>query len=196
MDNTIFRTELLTNKALSLYKNRIGYRDDTLFSEMIQLPTDRHDPLDVVMTEIVNCGKYEICDFMILHYGKILSRHDYRLLERIVYDTKQNGFPALNADEREHLVRIIDKLVGSCNYCVWLCANPMDIYNYYIKEYIPKAIKSDPEMASHFPDYTEKSSLLPTDYISQYVTAVEIPDNMVFLCDIGNQGSLVAYSSR
>ncbi len=72
----------------------------------------------------------------------------------------------------------------------------MDIYSYYIKEYIPKAIKTEPEMASHFPDYAEKSSLLPTDYISQYVTAIEIPDNMVFLCDIGNQGALIAYKSK
>ncbi len=196
MDNTIFRTELLTNKALSLYKNRIGYRDDTLFSEIIQLPTDRHDPLDVVMTEIINCGKYEICDFLILHYAKILSRHDYRLLESIVYDIKQNGFPTLKAEERQHLVRIIDKLLGSCDYCVWLCADPMDIYNYYIKEYIPKAIRTNPDMLSQFPDYAQKSSMPDADYIDQYVTSVELPDNMMFLCDLGDQGALVAYSSR
>lgn len=186
--------EYLTEKAKAILDKKCGYRDDTLFPKINELSTNKTNPLDVVSTEILYCGKYEICDFFINHYSDILSRNDYRLLINLVSQIKTTGFPIIDIDKKEQIRRVTYKLVGDLDYCIWLCASPEDIFNYYIKEYIPKADKIEPGYADKCPDFNNKSKMAFDEYKDKYVSAITIPDNYVILCDLGISGSLIAFS--
>ena len=194
MGATTCKYEYLTDKARAILDNRCGYRDNTLFPQIDELSTSRTNPLDVVTTEILYCGKYEICDFLINHYSEMLSRSDYRLLLNLVRQIKTTGFPIIDIDKKEQLSRVTNKLVGDMNYCLWLCAEPEDIYNYYIKEYIPKADKIQPGYADKCPDYKVKSELPFNDYKEKFVETIAIPKEAVVLCDLGISGSLIAFN--
>lgn len=189
------KPQYYTPDATAILKNQKGYRDDTLFPpQPVPLPTDKHDPCDVVCTEILGCGKYEICDHLLLHEADRLSRFDVRLLVEITRRIKTELEPAVSPDERAQLRGIIRRLVGGRDYCVWLCAYPEQIYDYYLKEYIPKADRNQPGYAALCPAYDHKAALSREDYISQYVTAYQVPGDSVILCDLGIQGILVAMS--
>ncbi|MCR5656849.1 MAG: hypothetical protein K6G06_05235 [Butyrivibrio sp.] len=174
-------------------ENKMGYRDDTLFLDIEGLSTSKTDPFDVVMTEILYCGKYEICIFILLYYSDVLSLRDYRLLNELIKIIKTIGFPVMDYDKKEQLKRIIAKLISGCDRCVWLCAAPGDIYDYYINGYIPKAEKVSSGFTDTCPDYEKKRMLSKEEYAEKYVTSVNLPENMVFLCDLGEAGALLAY---
>ena len=185
--------EYLTEKARAILDNKRGYRDNTLFPKIEELDTDIRNPLDVVSTEILYCGKYEICDFFINHYSDFLSRSDYRLLTNLVNQIKTTGFPILDEDKREQLSRVTYKLVGNLNHCIWLCATPEDIYDFYIKEYIPRADRLQPGYADKCPDFKAKSEMSFEDYKEKYVEEITIPEETVILSDLGKSGSLIAF---
>ena len=186
--------EYLTDKARAILDKSCGYRDNTLFPLIDELSTSKINPLDVVSTEILYCGKYEICDFLINHYSEVLSRSDYRLLLNLVRQIKTTGFPIIDIDKKEQLSRVTYKLVGDLDYCIWLCASPEDIYNFYIKDYIPKADKIQPGYADKCPDFYIKSELSLDDYKEKYIETVSIPKEAVVLCDLGVSGSLIAFN--
>ena len=185
--------EYLTDKAKAILDNRIGYRDKTLFPRINELDMNMRDPLDVMTTEILYCGKYEACDFIINHYVDILSRGDYRLLTNLVYQIKTTGFPIIDPLKKEQLRRVINKLTGDCNYCLWLCESPKDIYDFYIKDYIPRADKIEPGYAAKCPEFDIKASLSEEEYIERYVEETRLPGENVILCDMGVSGSLIAF---
>ena len=187
--------EYLTDKARAILDNRCGYRDNTLFPKIAELSTSSTNPLDVVSTEILYCGKYEICDFLINHYSEVLSRSDYRLLLNLVRQIKTTGFPIIDIDKKEQISRITNKLVGSLDHCVWLCALPEDIYDFYIKDYIPRADKIQPGYAEKCPDFFTKAELSLDDYTEKYIEKISIPENAVILCDLGISGSLIAFDN-
>ncbi len=188
--------EYLTDKARAILDNRCGYRDNTLFPKIDELSTSKINPIDVVSTEILYCGKYEICDFLINHYAEMFSRSDYRLLLNLVRQIKTTGFPIIDIDKKEQLSRVTYKLVGDMNYCVWLCASPEDIYSFYIKDYIPKADKIKPGYADECPNFKEKSEMAFEDYREKYITDVSIPNEAIILCDLGISGSLIAFNNH
>ncbi len=101
----------------------------------------------------------------------------------------------MDFDKKEQLERIASNVIGDCDYCVWLCASPEDIFSYYVKEYIPKAERIQPGYADECPDYRVKESMSLEEYSEKYVSRIVIPDNsdIRFLCDLGRAGSLVAY---
>ncbi|SEK29593.1 hypothetical protein SAMN04487770_101130 [Butyrivibrio sp. ob235] len=195
MNETSNRYEYLTNKARLILDSGKGYRDNTLFPEISALSTDKRDPIDVVTTEIMRCGKYEVCDFIINHYSSSLSHRDYRLLANLVYEIKTTGFPIIDSIKNDQLRRVVNKLTSRFNYCLWLCASPDDIYNHYIKEYIPKADKLKPGYADSCPDFSIKSSLSLEEYKNRYVEETNIPADNIILCDLGIEGVLIAYSN-
>ncbi len=194
MNNRDFKYEYLTEKAKTILNTGKGYRDNTLFPEISALTTDKHNPIDVVVTEIMYCGKYEVCDFLINHYSDRLSRSDYRLLANLVYEIKTTGFPIIDYLKNEQLRRVVNKLTIDCNCCFWLCASPDDIYNHYVKEYIPKADKIQPGYADSCPDYKIKAALSIDEYKSRYVDEINIPAQNVLLCDMGIEGILIAFN--
>ena len=171
----------------------MGFRDDTLFSDIEGLSTSKSDPFDVVMTEILYCGKYEICNFIQLCYGAALSLRDFRLLNELIRIIKTIGFPVMDYEKKEQLKRIIAKLISGCDRCVWLCAAPEDIYDFYIKGYIPRAEEASPGFTDTCPDYEKKSTLSKEEYAKRFVTSVNLPEDIVFLCDLGEAGALIAY---
>ena len=129
MEKLECKYEYLTEKARKIIDTGKGYRDNTLFPEISALKANKRDPIDVVTTEIMYCGKYEVCDFLINHYSSILSRSDYRLLTILVNEIKTTGFPIIDSDKNEQLRRVVNKLTRDLDYCLWLCASPDDIYN-------------------------------------------------------------------
>ena len=195
MNKTGFKFEYLTDKAREILSCGKGYRDDTLFPKRNDLSGSRTDPYNVILTEIVNCGKYEICDFLIIHYQELLSHSDYRLLTNIVSQTKAAGYPSVNSNGILQLRRIIQKIIADRNYCVWLCSSPNDIYTQYLTGYIPKADRLDPGYASTCPDFEKKISLSRDDYIKSYVSEVPIPEDAIPVCDLGMDGILLVFSS-
>ncbi|WP_029321217.1 hypothetical protein [Butyrivibrio sp. AE3004] len=194
MKNIDYKFEYLTEKAKTILNVKKGYRDDTLFPEISTLNTDKHNPIDVVTTEIMYCGKYEVCDFLINHYSDFLSISDYRLLTNLVYEIKTTGFPIIDHLKSEQLRRVVNKLTIDCNYCLWLCATPDDIYYHYVKEYIPKADKIQPGYADSCPDFKVKASLSLDKYKNRYVEEIDIPEKNVLLCDMGIEGVLIAFN--
>ncbi|WP_155831437.1 hypothetical protein [Butyrivibrio sp. LC3010] len=190
-----YKYEYLTKNAKMIIDSGTGYRDDTLFPRITALTTDKHNPIDVVTTEIMYCGKYEVCDFLINHYSALLSRSDYRLLASLVNEIKTTGFPIMDIDKHDQLKRVASKLTTNCNYCLWLCSSPDDIYNHYLKTYIPKADSLQKGYASTCPDYDIKSSLSLEEYKSRYVSTINIPAENIVLCDMGIEGILVAFNS-
>ena len=189
-----FKQEYLTENTARITTSKKCYRDNTLFPNRPELSGSKTDPYHVVLTEIINCGKYEICDFLIIQYSDYLSRADYRLLTRIVGETKQMGYPSPDVQLKLQLSRIIQKLIGDCNYCLWLCATPEDIYDYYLTTYIPKADKLEPGYAASCPDYDKKISLNREAYITKYVSEISLPEEIVPLCDLGREGALIAFN--
>ena len=187
-----YHVQYLTKEAAAIFDQRIGYRDDSLFPHTLRLTTDKHDPSAVVFTEVAGCGKLEICDFILLHYTSMLSHSDYRLLMDIIRQTRQTGYPTLSPDEGAQLCGITRRLAGENNYCVWLCSAPEHIYNYYLKDYIPRADRYQPGFAESCPEYEIKASMNSEEYISKYVHEYILSDNAVPLCDLGIQGVLVA----
>ncbi len=196
MNERMYKYEYLTEQARLMLDVKKGYRDNTLFPPLPELTGDKTAPLNVVMTEIINCGKYEICDFLIIHYMNYLSRADYRLLTEIVAQTKANGYPDLSPEKRSQLHRIISKLTGKCNYCVWLCSTPDDIYEQYLTGYIPKADKIAPGYAASCPDYDKKISMTKSSYEAEYISEISIPNHAVPLCDLGREGMLLAFEKK
>lgn len=193
MKTVSYNPNYLTESTALMVSTRCGYRDNTLFPNHAELSGRKTDPYHVVLTEIINCGKYEICDFIIIHYSAYLTRSDYRLLTSIVNDCKSAGYPTDSSQVRAQLSRIIQKLIGDCNYCLWLCATPVDIYDCYLTSYIPKADRLCPGYAASCPDYDVKKSLSPEEYISFYVSKIQLPENIVPLCDLGREGALIAF---
>ena len=193
MNDRIFKYEYLTEEARKILDTGEGYRDDTLFPARPELSRSKTNPVDVAITEIINCGKYEICDFLIIHYQSLLSRADYRLLTEIVESTKTYGYPETQPGKVLQLRRIIHKLTASCNFCLWLCSSPEDIYLQYLTGYIPRADKLDPGFADSCPDYRVKISLTKDEYIKAYVSKIPLPKDTVPLCDLGKDGILLAF---
>lgn len=193
MNDKNLRYTYITTSAQEIMKNGKGYRDDTLFPEISALKTDKHDPIDVVCCEILYCGKYELCDFLINHYSNLLSRSDYRLLTNLVHEIKTTGFPIIDLSKDEQLRRIVSKLTNGFNYCVWLCSSPSDIYEHYVLDYIPRADKFQPGYAASCPDYNIKASLSLEEYKNRYVTEIDVPADNILLCDMGIEGILIAF---
>ncbi|WP_026490595.1 hypothetical protein [Butyrivibrio sp. XPD2002] len=191
MENVEYK--YLTEKARKILETGKGYRDNTLFPSINALTTSKYDPTSVVSTEIMYCGKYEICDFLINHYSALLSRSDYRLLTNLVYEIKTTGFPIIDLEKSEQLKRVVKKLTPDLNHCLWLCSSPDDIYNHYVKDYIPKADKIQPGYAASCPDFDIKASMTLEEYKTEYVSEVIIPSENVLLCDMGTAGALIAF---
>ncbi|SDB55797.1 hypothetical protein [Butyrivibrio sp. INlla16] len=187
------RNDYLTWDAREIIENKIGYRDDTLFPANGTLSTNKRNPMDVAITEILSCGKYEICDFIIIHYADMLSRRDYRFLLLLIDEIKYSGYPILDSQMHVQLRRIIEKLIQGFDYCIWLCAEPDIIYDYYLKDYIPKAEKSDPGFMDSCPEYSIKAELSKREYIERYVTSYNIPKDYLILCDLGKEGILICW---
>ncbi len=196
MNEMIFKYEYLTTEARKILDEHKGYRDDTLFPIRDDVAGEKTDPINVVVTEIINCGKYEICDFFINHYQDILSRADYRLLTGIVSQSKLSMYPALTGRQKEQLIGIIRKIIGDSNYCVWLCSSMDDIYEQYLIGYIPKADGIEPGYAKTCPDYQKKVSLPKEEYFAEYISEIDIPNNPVLLCDLGKDGILIAFDGK
>ena len=184
--------ERLSAEARVLFNNGRGYRDDTLFPPIPELITDKREPGDVVLTEVIACGKLEVCDTLLLHYEALLSRGDYRLLTTIVRKTREAGRISLGADGAAQLRGIVRRLTGECDSCLWLCAEPRHIYDCYIMGYIPKADEAQPGYAASCPDYEIKRTLGIDEYTARYVREVKLPEHITLLCDLGEAGMLVA----
>ncbi len=194
MENVEYK--YLTEKARTILESGRGYRDNTLFPSISVLTTSKYEPTSVVSTEIMYCGKYEICDFFINHYSSLLSRSDYRLLTNLVYEIKTTGFPIIDLDKSKQLKRVVKKLTIDYDYCLWLCSSPDDIYNHYVKDYIPKADKIQPGYAASCPDFDIKASLSLEEYRKRYVEEIIIPSENVLLCDMGTAGILIAFKKE
>ncbi|MBE5842976.1 MAG: hypothetical protein E7302_02195 [Butyrivibrio sp.] len=193
MEKVTFKKEYLTSHALAILNNREGFRDDTLFPRLPELQTDKNNPFDVVTTEILSCGKYEICSFIQMHYLDYLSKRDYRFLDEVIAVIKTIGYPIIDYEKKEQLLRIISKLIDKSNYCVWLCSSAEDIYNYYIKDYIPRADKISEGYAASCPDFEIKSACSLDEYANKYVSKIQLPDEFTFLCDLGEAGALMCF---
>ncbi|WP_408071244.1 hypothetical protein [Butyrivibrio sp. JL13D10] len=196
MSESSLEYKYLTKNTITILESKKGYRDNTLFPEISSLNTDKHNPIDVVTCEIMYCGKYEVCDFLINHYQNYLSRSDYRLLTSLVYEIKTTGFPIIDSQKSEQLRRIISKLTAGFNYCLWLCSSPTDIYIHYVKDYIPKADKIQPGYAASCPEFDIKSELSLEEYKSRYVEEIDIPAENLVLCDMGIEGALIVFSNN
>ena len=196
MGDISFKKEYLTTQALTILQNHKGFRDDTLFPRLPELPTDKNNPFDVITTEILSCGKYEICSFIQMHYLEYLSKRDYRFLDEIIAVIKTVGYPIIDYEKKEQLMRIVQKLIGHNDHCVWLCASAADIYNYYIKDYIPRADKLSEGYAASCPDFYEKEKCTAAEYADRYVSEIIIPEDFIFLCDLGAAGALICFNNQ
>ncbi len=195
MREITYKPEYLTEQAVKILTQGRGYRDNTLFPAIQGLKRKKTDPTDVVLTEIFNCGKYEICDFFIIYYQSLLSRNDYRLLLQIVNEIRKNSYPEINSERCDAITRITGRITLDCDYCLWLCASPDDIYENYLHRYIKKANALNPGYADSCPNYHEKVKLNKEDYKRIYVSEILIPKRAVPLCDLGKDGMLIAFKN-
>ncbi len=195
MEKVTFKKEYLTSQALTILNSHEGFRDDTLFPRLPELSTDKTNPFDVLTTEILSCGKYEICSFIQMHYLDYLSKRDYRFLDEVIAVIKTIGYPIIDYEKKEQLLRIISKLIDKNDYCVWLCSSPKDIYNYYIKDYIPRADKISEGYAASCPEFSLKAACSLEEYAEKYVTKIQVPEEFIFLCDLGEAGALVSFKT-
>ena len=141
----------------------IGYRDNGLFGD------GWHFPMLVAYYETQELGNTDIPEHILNHFSEALSEKERLFLQDIV-----DG----NVDEIDKIAfgRIIDKIRGEKDTCLWLCRTPEDVYNSYVAS-----------MQGNDISYEE---------YRQNITAYEIPNDSVVLADNGSEGVLYCFKQE
>lgn len=165
-----------SEEAQKMYQTRKGYRDDSLFGEYGN-EVGYHDPVEVLLYETLELQNIQAIDFFHKNYMHLLTEEEKEKIELFMY--KCSGpweYEKVFSSENEFktfLEVIIRKIIDDRNYCIWLCAQPQDVFDSYV--WNPEDIE-----------------VYDMDQIDEH----EIPSDAIILVDNDTEGCLWCWKEK